>query len=303
MPAYYHAQDPAQYAQFQQSRKDQQFQNMLRMMMQLQALKQDRSQWEQSMGLKQQQQALDVEQFKSLDRYRKAQEKYNEYLMKPKPPTPSATMKTIEYMVGMGIAPDRKTAFNMYKGLKDPERIRLEAQARAEGTAAGKGTTTTPTTFDRKKSALDKKVQEGAITQQQADQALLGIKPPVSESEKIRKGYPTRDANLRFASSAHEGAILKDMRKQIKGAEGAFPTVDGVRVDMPTKYGAAMMNVEDRVATPEDKQIIRKYDAMFQAFVNMVLPNYKSFKEFAQSSGRGKDWDMKQVKLWFDIYK
>jgi len=289
----YYGTDPARYAMHQQSRQDQRMSNLLNMMMQMQAMKQRRSMWEQE-------QALQKEQLASIDRYRRAQEK--EWAKPPAPPTPSSTMKTIEEMVAAGIAPNRKIAFDMYKGLKDPERIKLEAQMRKEGEEAGKSPTE-QTAFDRKKTALQKRVASGEITQQQMDQALLGIKPPQTEGEKIRKGYATRDKNLAFASKAHSQISISDMKKQVKGVPGAVPTVDGVRVDMPTQYGAAMMNVEDRVATPEDEYIIRKYDTMFQAFMDNVLPNFKKFKDFRDDKGRGKDWDLKQVKRWFDIYK
>jgi len=304
MPQYYGSQGPAQYAMRQQSRQDQQMQNMLRMMMQLRAMKQDRTQWEQGQAMKQQEFALDKEQLKSIDQHRKAQERYQQHLMEPKPLTPSATMKTIEYMVDRGIAPNAKAAYDMYKGFKDPDRIRVEAQAKAEGTAAGKPPTQTKqTAYDKQIAKANQLFDEGKISQEVLDRKTAGLSPPQSEDEKIRKGYSTRDKNLAFVSKAHAKVDVKDMKKQIKGVSGAFPTVDGVRVDMPTKYGTAVMNTEDRVATPEDEAIIRKYDKMFQAFIGNVLPTYNSFKEFATDKAKGKDWDMKQVKRWFDIYR
>ena len=59
----------------QQSRQDQQMQNMLRMLMQLRALKQDRTQWEQGQAMKQQELSLDKDELASIDRARRASEK------------------------------------------------------------------------------------------------------------------------------------------------------------------------------------------------------------------------------------
>jgi len=71
MPVYYSPQDPARYYQYQQSRNDQKMTNMLQMMMQMRALKQRKNQFAQQQVQKQQQFALDVAGFKSIDQYRK----------------------------------------------------------------------------------------------------------------------------------------------------------------------------------------------------------------------------------------
>jgi len=307
MPAYYHAQDPAQYYSQRQGRKDSQFQNMLRMMMHLQNMKQDRSQWEQGQAMKQQQFALDKEQFKSIDQYRKQQAAYQKHLMKPTPPTPTSTMKTIEYMVAAGIAPDRKSAMNIFKGLKDPERIKVEAQARAEGTAAGQPPETpTVTQYEQKRRDLKTALDSGSITPEefaQGSKARLGI-PKKSDAVKDVK---TNRAFVQKTFAAYDSmdAVVDAAREQVKGIPGAVPTRDGVRLDMPTKYNVAQLNREYKVEQPKDNAIIELYDEMFDTFLNYMLPDFKSFKNMMKNSdiAKDKEIDLKQVKLWFQIYK
>ncbi len=294
MPVYYSPQDPARYYQYQQSRNDQKMTNMLQMMMQMRALKQRQNQFAQQQEL--------------AERRQEATERYYKYLAKPKPITPSETMKTIEYMVRTGIAPNRKDAYNLYKGLKDPERIKLEAQARAEGTQLGKGPDIpTITDRDKKKSDLESAYKAGSITKEeyiQGKKNLLGI----TSSSRKDTTYTIRAGNERFVRDTLDNIggtkeIIKMARGQVKGLPGATPISDGVRIDMPFKYGVAKMNVEDKGQTEQDERIIRKYDKMFQEFLDNVMPNFKNFKDFISTPGKGKDWDFPQVKIWFEIYK
>ena len=296
---YYSMQGPAQYAQSQQSRQDQQMSNLLRMMMQMKQFKEKQRQWGENQQFKREQ--LEVNR-----KRQEATEKYYEHLAKPKPPTPTAVMKTVDWMVETGIAPNRKVGYDMYRGFKDPERIRIEAQARAEGIAAGKPQSSqTITTYDKKKTDLEKAYQEGKISQEeytQGKKTLLGI----STTSRKDTTYVIRDKNEAFVQRTLGDMVTKDIikaaRQQIKGLPDAIPVLDGVRLDMPFKYNVAKFNEEDNAQTEADKRRVLKYDAMFQAFRENVLPRFNSFKEF-MASNKGKDWDLKQVRLWFDIYR
>ena len=226
--------------------------------------------------------------------------------MKPKPPTPSSTMKTIEYMVATGIAPDRGSAYNMYKGFKTEERIKMEARAKAEVKAEFTPPKETKlTTYDKKKIRYDQLLADKKITQEQYDKGLLGITPPTTKEDILRKGYPARASNEKFVKDTRDAVdnLEAEARDQVKKLPGAIPLVEGIRIDMPYHYCVAKMNVEDGVATAKDEKTIRKYDRMFQAFQEKILPAYSNFKEFINDKNKGADWDVIQVKTWFKIYK
>lgn len=295
----YYGTDPARYAMHQQSRQDQKISNLLNMMMQMQAMKERRSKWEQE-------QSLQKEQLASIDRYRRAQEK--EWAKPPAPPTPSSTMKTIEDMVAAGIAPNRKTAFDMFKGLKDPERIKLEAQMRAEGTAAGKPPTEpTITQYEKKKRDLKVMFDSGKITPAEyanGIKELVGV--PTKTIDKT-KDIKTNKAFVQKAFSAYGSMeeVINAAREQVKGVPGAVPTRDGVRLDMPTKYNVAQLNREYKIERPEDTAVIELYDEMFDTFLTEMLPKFRSFKHMLKASDIAKDdeIDLKQIRLWYKIYK
>jgi len=298
---YYNMQGPAQYTQHQQSRRDRQMGNLLQMMMQMKQFKQREGQWEQG-------QALEREQFELSKKRQAATEKYNEYLMKPKPPTATSAMKTIKYMVAVGIAPNEKVAFDMYKGFKTPERIKMEAAAKAEGAGTGRFKKETPpklTTYDKKKIRYDQLLADKKITQEQYDKGLLGITPPTTKEDILRKGYPARASNEKFVKDTRDAVdnLEAEARGQVKKLPGSVPIVEGIRIDMPYHYCVAKMNIEDGVATVKDEKTARKYDRMFQAFKDKILPAYSNFKEFINDKSRGADWDVIQVRTWFKIYK
>jgi len=321
---YYNQQGPAQYAQHQQSRKDQQMNQLLQMMMQMKQFKQRGKQWEQG-------QALEREQFELSKKRQATTEKYNEYLMKPKPPTQTSMMQTIDWMVATGIAPNRQAAFPMYKGFKTPERLKMEAAARAEGAGTGKfkkETTPKQTTYDKRIARLQGLLDDKKISQETFDRKAAGLKVKPTKEELIAKGLPIREKNETFVKSTFKavrengGAELIG-RDKVKDAPGAFPTVDGVRIDMPFKYGVAVKNIEDGEGNTEDRNIVNSYDVMLDMVRNEIIPlwgggirNFRKFQAANPPSVMEEQWkkippeerptikfDYGQAKIWFEIYK
>jgi hypothetical protein len=319
---YYNTGSPAQYAQHQQSRKDRQVSQLLQMMMQMKQFKQGGKQWEQE-------QALEREQFELSKKRQAATEKYNEYLMKPKPPTPSSMMQTIDWMVATGIAPNRQAAFPMYKGLKTEERLRMEARARAEEKArATPPKKTTLSTYDKRIARLQNLLDDKKISQETFDRRAAGLKPKPTKEELIAKGLPIREKNETFVKSTfkvvrEKGGAELIGRDKVKDAPGAFPTVDGIRIDMPFKYGVAVKNIKDGIGNTEDRNIVNSYDIMLDMVRNQIIPlwgggkrNYLKFKAANPPPVMEAQWkklppeerptikfDYAQAKIWFEIYK
>jgi hypothetical protein len=65
------------------------------------------------------------------------------------------------------------------------------------------------------------------------------------------------------------------------------------------------------VASPEDLDTIRAYDDMFRFFKEKLLPIFyttkkppmSGFKKFmAQDVAKDSDLDIRQIKIWYDLY-
>lgn len=239
MPVYYSPQDPARYQQQQQSLRSQQVQNMLRMMMQMQALKQDKSQWEQGQALKQQQMALSGEQFKSLDQYRKAQEKYQDYLMSKPSKTPDWVIQA-QALVSTGKAKDMGTAVMMLKNIKKEKTLKekeLEAETLATARARGGGTG---------RFALPKttKTPEKTLT-------------PTSKLTNRR----LIESNLidRWGEILEDPDFARTDEKRINRLE-YYRASDDIHLDMPQKYTLYKRYANEGLLKPEEEQYLKKAD-------------------------------------------
>ena len=179
MPYYYGGQGPAQYAMSQQSRRDQQFQNMINLMLQMQQFKEGQKQF----GVQQQQfeetQKLDWENLALRQKEHEELTKQREFQRQPKPYAPSEMMKNIEYLVKTGIAPDRPSAYRLVKNIKTLKRIADEAEAKAQGGGTGKFAKKTIKTSDLEKEArninryYDRRLVEVEMNKTTMDQDAL----------------------------------------------------------------------------------------------------------------------------------
>ena len=155
----------------------------------------------------------------------------------------------------------------------------------------------------------------------------LRSRPKVAKVEKVvtpeeerRKGATTRDKNKKEMADFYKSIPelidkehqikTKSLRKMLKKQGGRIPTSQqGYRLDMPTKYNVAILNKKDGVATPEDLDIIAKYEAMFGVFKDRLLARgIDSFDKFMTSMDtidlrRDHNFEKKQIKRWYDIYK
>ena len=161
----------------------------------------------------------------------------------------------------------------------------------------------TPTTFDKKKTVLDKRLKAGKITQPQYDEALYSIAAPPTAEETRQKGATKRASNRTWLKDVYKMTAKTKPRKLIKDSGGARPKSYGVFLDMPHNYNWALLNQKDGVATKEDLNIIEKYDAMFRVFQEQLLPRF-SWKEFLKSGlAKDPDIDKAQIRKWYDYYK
>ena len=135
MPRYYN--NPASYYESEQSRREQKLQNALQLMMQLKAFQERQRQAQTQEEQWGQQQELDWNKLALQQREHESLADWRKYQQQPKPPAPSDAMKTIEYLVETGVAPDRKTAWQYYKGIKSLKQIEEEANAKAKGAGTG----------------------------------------------------------------------------------------------------------------------------------------------------------------------
>lgn len=182
------------------------------------------------------------------------------------------------------------------------KRIKGEATARAEVAAKFKKEPD-PTQFEVKKGIWDAKLRTGEATQAQYDEVMWGVKPKPTLEDTIAKRANPRQANDTWLSRAWVNIDKSQAEKLAKKAK-ARPVVMGIALDMPYKYNLAVLNKNDRVATPEDLKIIQLYDDMLE-FFNTKLPKegITDFKAFMESQwSKGKEIDKAQIKKWFELY-
>lgn len=328
--AYYNMQGPAQYQQYQQSRKDQQMSNLLRMMMQMRAFKQRQEQF----GVEQEasQRTQDWR-----EQYQQQYMDYQKFQMDPERQRAMAKQKALGKQAGEGLEPEKPRA-------KLPANVESWAREKLGHTDASLSNMPDAsvrqlvtryeiahppekpkklTAYEMKKRDFQALVDTGELTQKQADAKHLGIK---TKEELLLAGRTARDANKKYVNDVMNSVapsrkkLPGKIRTILRDAQGEPPTVAGVRVDMPFAYNVAKENIEDGVITPEDTRIVEKYDAEFTFFQIITtgidprtgqlvdVQTVGSWKEFLQAKDKdgkplSEGTDKAQMKLWFDIYK
>jgi len=127
------------------------------------------------------------------------------------------------------------------------------------------------------------------------------------------KGSPQRNAGIKTVDKFYEdtpnsGDPKKYLKKRFGGEielsiESRPITETGLYLDMPRKYNYAIFARDNKVASAEDLDFIRKYDDMFKFFSEIILPTYPTFKEFMKTDvSRDSDMDIRQMKDWYDLY-
>lgn len=182
------------------------------------------------------------------------------------------------------------------------KRIKGEATARAEVAAKFKKEPD-PTQFEVKKGIWDAKLRTGEATQVQYDEVMWGVKPKPTQEEILAKKANPRQANDTWLSRAWNTIDKVEAEKKAKKAK-ARPVVMGISLDMPYKYNLAVLNKNDRVATPEDLQLIQEYDDMFEYFNTQLMgKGITNFKDFMKSDlAKDKALDKAQIKKWYELY-
>lgn len=221
---------------------------------------------------------------------------------------PSVRMKALDRLVEQKIiSPQQKdmTLAGITKIETHQEKIdKITAEVTArEETKAKFRPEPKPTQFEMKRTALSARLKAGTITQEQHDEALYNIKPKPSQEEIIRKGANPRQSNDTWLKDVYNKVDSKAVKKEAKKAK-ARPVVRGIALDMPYKYNLAILNRNDGVETPEDLDIIQKYDAMFQYFNDTLRVKAEKFKDFMKlPEAKDPDFDKAQIKIWYDIYR
>lgn len=276
--------DLASYQLSQQQRRDQQFRDILNMMMMGKQRKTEQARWEQQQARLEQsatslqdyrQQSIELERkrMKATEQYRQAQ--------LDKPPTKTALEKKIDW------------AWTYFKG----------DEKRFSNWFSKNILSIQKTSFEEKKAALIAKLQDGSINQEQFDKAMFNIPPKPTPGEIIKKGGNLRQANDTWLKDVYKNAETKDILGEAKKAK-ARPIVRGIALDMPYKYNLAILNREDRVETPEDLDVIQKYDAMFQYFNDVLLPKANTFKKFTKlPEAKDPDFDRVMIRKWYTLYR
>ena len=178
--------------------------------------------------------------------------------------------------------------------------------------------TPTPSTYSLRKADLDKALKAEDITKDQYNKSLFNLKQGMTEEEKRQKGDVARGRNtkeikdflLGIPDLVENNQIkVKELRNIIKQQKGVPTSQQGYRLDMPMKYNVAVLNKKDGWETPEDLDIIAKYEAMFKVFKDDLLAKgINTFEKFmtsfeTQDLRRHPDFDKNQIKRWYDIYK
>ena len=327
--AYYNMQGPAQYQQYQQSRKDQQMSNLLRMMMQMKAFKQRQQQF----GVEQEssQRAQDWR-----EKYQQQYMDYQRFQMDPERQRAMSKARALGTVEGKGMEPEEPRAIL-------PTNVETWAREKLGHTDASLSNmpdasvrqlitryeiahppekTEKLTSYEMKKRDFQVLVDNGTMSQEDADAKLLGLK---TKRELLLEGRTARDANKTYVNNVmnsfeNRRALVKGAKKMVKTAPGTPPTQAGVRIDMPFAYNVAKENIEDGAVTPEDKKNIDKYGGEFEFFQTITtginprteqpqeriddnpLVVVASWKEYLKAYSY-KKVDKIQMKLWFDIYK
>lgn len=165
-----------------------------------------------------------------------------------------------------------------------------------------------PTTFEQKKAYWDQRLATKEATQEQYDEAVWGVKRKPTPEETIKKGANVRQSNTTWLKDVYknvdEGTVLKEAKKA-----KARPVVSGIKFDMPYDYNLAILNQQDRVETPEDLDVIAKYEAMYRVFQERLMgQGINSFKKFMTAEEtrdlrEDPNFNKGQIKRWYDIYR
>lgn len=227
--AYYNMQGPAQYQQYQQSRKDQQMSNLLRMMMQMKALKQRKGQfeagqeqWEQNMALKQQQQALSQKQYEDLAKHRGALQKQWE-----KPPKSPDWWTLAQTLVRTGQAENMGTAVMMAKKIKKEKSLEERV--------------TEVTAIDTAKERVKQRFKEPPSTKPKE------LTPAQKLSNRLKiKGNLTK----RWTDILGDTDLDKNLE--------LHRASENIHMDMPRRYTLFQSYVKEGVAKKEEVEYIAK---------------------------------------------
>lgn len=298
--AIYGGMQPSEYYLRRDARKDDKFRDIINLFLTLSQNKRQKEQF--GINKELQSRGLDIQerQVESLEGYRN------------RPPDPSAFVKDIEHLRTMYPGASDDELFRIYQEKGGPsvfqEKVAygsdvLGMDPLATGIFAGGAEGRAPIKTSEQIYADSKARTEGA-------EAGKPLEVPTPGHEG-GKGSPQRNAWIKTVDTFYkETDYTDDPKKYLTKTYGLDVTPEtrpitpsGLYLDMPRKYNYAIFARDNKVASPEDLDIIRKYDDMFRLFSEVIFPRYATFKEFMKTSvSRDDDMDIRQMKDWYDIY-
>ena len=271
MPRYgYGSGGPAEYAMFQQGRRDDQIRNILNMMLSIKQAQEERGwkerEWDYTTGQ---------------DAWRRGLEEQK---------------ASAQIDADTALAEDRRRPPTTLAD--EVAKAKAIAQAQAEGRSAGgdKSSEPKPTDYDKKVKQAERLFKAGKMTEQEYSRVLTGYSEDVTprQDKQIRVGVDLRVKQARAGLSAkYAGKINKKTIAQIKQVEGLNP-------DFPMEYDLARHRVLENVGDEADAELIAKYDEMFRFFNERLLGKVKK-EEFLAKDIPGIDKNA--VAAWYDFYK